>query len=104
MQKAKRATIYARVSTEKQKLESRWMTVETWAKSRNVNIDEGIVEEEPVSGAEDVRPRFQELWRRVKQGGIGTIVVAGLSRLSWRMRRSSTSYMIVSITTLWWYR
>ena len=77
---------YLRVSTGKQDLESQWMTIEAWTKTRGINIDERIVEEEPVSGAEDERPKFQELWQRVKQGKIGTIVVAELSRLSRRMR------------------
>jgi len=76
---------YLRVSTEKQELESQWMTIEAWAKTRGVQIDERIIEE-PVSGAEDERPRFQELWRRVREHRVGTIVVAELSRLSRRMR------------------
>jgi Resolvase, N terminal domain. len=54
---------YLRVSTEKQELESQWVTIELWAKSRGVSIDERVVEEEPMSGAEDNRPRFQELWQ-----------------------------------------
>lgn len=77
---------YLRVSTGKQDLESQWMTIEAWAKSKEVTIDERIIEEEPVSGKEDNRPKFQELWRRVKKRKIGTIVVAELSRLSRRMR------------------
>lgn len=77
---------YLRVSTDKQDLESQWMTIEAWAKSRNVIIDERVVEEEPVSGAEDARPKFQELWERVRAKKVGTIVVAELSRLSRRMR------------------
>jgi len=77
---------YLRVSTEKQDLESQWMTIEAWAKSRGVSIDERVVEEEPVSGAEDQRLKFQELWERVRRGKVGTIVVAELSRLSRRMR------------------
>jgi len=75
---------YLRVSTEKQDLESQWTTIETWAKSRSVSIDERLIEVE--SGSEDERPVFQELWQRVKQRRIGTIVVAELSRLSRRMR------------------
>jgi len=62
------------------------MTIEAWARSRGVSIDERIVEEEPVSGKEDNRPRFQELWRKVREKKVGTIVVAELSRLSRRMR------------------
>ncbi len=77
---------YLRVSTVKQDLESQWMTIEAWAKSKNIIIDERIIEEEPISGAEDRRPKFQELWRRVKEGKVGTIVVAELSRLSRKMR------------------
>ena len=49
---------YLRVSTEKQDLESQWMTIGAWAKSKNITIDERIIEEEPVSGAEDNRPKF----------------------------------------------
>jgi len=75
---------YLRVSTEKQELESQWTTIEAWARSRGVSIDERLVEVE--SGSEDERPVFQELWQRVKQRRVGTIVVAELSRLSRRMR------------------
>jgi len=75
---------YLRVSTEKQDLESQWAVVESWAKARGVAIDERLVEVE--SGAEDERPVFNELWQRVKQRRVGTIVVAELSRLSRRMR------------------
>jgi len=75
---------YLRVSTEKQDLESQWTTIEAWAKSRGVSIDERLVEVE--SGSEDERPVFQELWQRVEQRRVGTIVVAELSRLSRRMR------------------
>jgi len=75
---------YLRVSTEKQDLESQWTTVEAWAKARGVSIDERLVEVE--SGSEDERPVFQELWQRVKERRVGTIVVAELSRLSRRMR------------------
>jgi len=75
---------YLRVSTEKQELESQWATIEAWARSRGVSIDERFVEVE--SGAEDERPIFQELWQKVKQRRVGTIVVAELSRLSRRMR------------------
>jgi len=77
---------YLRVSTEKQDLESQWVTIEAWARSRGISIDERIIESEPVSGAEDSRPRFQELWRKVREGKVGTIVVAELSRLSRKMR------------------
>lgn len=77
---------YLRVSTGKQDLESQWATIEAWCKSAGVVIDERIVEEEPISGGEDARPRFQELWARVREGKIGTIVVAELSRLSRNMR------------------
>lgn len=100
---------YLRVSTEKQDLESQWMTVETWAKTRNVTIDERIVEEEPISGAEDNRPKFQELWRRVRERKVGTIIVAELSRLSRRMRTLvnflydcfDNDVMVVSIREGW---
>ena len=77
---------YLRVSTGRQDLESQWMTIEAWSKSSGVPIDERIVEEEPISGAEDRRPRFLELWGRVRRGMVGTVVVAELSRLSRRMR------------------
>ena len=77
---------YLRVSTERQDLESQWVTIEAWARSRGVTIDERVVEEEPISGREDQRPRFQELWERVREGKVGTIVVAELSRLSRSMR------------------
>jgi len=76
---------YIRVSTEKQDLESQWMTLEAWSKSRGVVIDERLIEE-PASGAEDDRPKFQELWQRVRERKVGTVVVAELSRLSRRMR------------------
>jgi len=100
---------YLRVSTGKQDLESQWMTIEAWAKARGINIDERVVEEEPVSGAEDQRPKFQELWKRVKQGRIGTIVVAELSRLSRRMRTLvnflydcfDNNIMVISIREGW---
>jgi len=75
---------YLRVSTEKQDLESQWTTIEAWAKSRGVSIDERLIEVE--SGSEDERPVFQELWKRVRAKRVGTIVVAELSRLSRRMR------------------
>jgi len=75
---------YLRVSTEKQELESQWTTIEAWARSRGVSIDERLVEVE--SGSEDERSVFQELWRRVRERRVGTIVVAELSRLSRRMR------------------
>lgn len=98
---------YLRVSTDKQDLESQWMTIEVWAKSRRVTIDERIMEEE--SGKDDSRPKFQELWKRVKQGEIGTIVVAELSRLSRRMRTLvnflydafDNNVMVVSIREGW---
>ncbi len=77
---------YFRVSTDKQDLESQMVTVEAWAKSRGVVVDERIQEPEPVSGREDARPEFQRLWERVKRGEVGTVVVAELSRLSRRMR------------------
>ena len=100
---------YMRVSTGKQELESQWMTIESWARARGVTIDERIVEEEPISGAEDQRPRFLELWQRVKERRIGTIVVAELSRLSRRMRTLvnflydcfDNTVMIVSIREGW---
>jgi len=75
---------YLRVSTEKQDLESQWTVVESWAKARGVAIDERLVEVE--SGAEDERLIFNELWQRVRERRVGTIVVAELSRLSRRMR------------------
>jgi len=75
---------YLRVSTEKQDLESQWTTIETWARSRGVSIDERLLEVE--SGSEDERPVFLDLWRRVKEHRVGTVVVAELSRLSRRMR------------------
>ena len=100
---------YLRVSTEKQDLESQWMTIEAWAKSKGINIDERIVEEEPVSGREDQRPKFQELWQRVRERKVGTIVVAELSRLSRRMRTLvnflydcfDNNVMVVSIREGW---
>jgi len=100
---------YLRVSTEKQSLESQWMTVEAWAKSRGVVIDERVVEEEPVSGAEDQRLKFQELWERVRARKVGTIVVAELSRLSRRMKTLvnflydclDNGVMVVSIREGW---
>jgi len=100
---------YLRVSTEKQDLESQWMTIEAWARSRGITIDERIIEEEPVSGAEDNRPKFQELWQRVKEGKVGTIVVAELSRLSRKMRTLvnflydcfENNVMVVSIREGW---
>ena len=61
------------------------MTTEAWSKSRGVTIDERIIEVEPVSGAKGQRPRFLELWDRVRQKRVGTIVVAELSRLSGRV-------------------
>jgi len=75
---------YLRVSTEKQDLESQWAVIEAWARTSRATIDERLLEEE--SGAEDKRPVFQELWQRVKERKVGTIVVAELSRLSRRMR------------------
>jgi len=75
---------YLRVSTEKQELESQWTAIEAWVKSKGVTIDERLVEVE--SGAEDERPIFLDLWRRVRERRVGTIVVAELSRLSRRMR------------------
>lgn len=100
---------YLRVSTEKQDLESQWMTIEAWAKSKSISIDERIIEEEPVSGAEDNRPKFQELWQRVREGKVGTIVVAELSRLSRKMRTLvnflydcfENNVMVVSIREGW---
>jgi len=100
---------YLRVSTEKQDLESQWMTIEAWAKSKGINIDERIVEEEPASGREDQRPKFQELWQRVRERKVGTIVVAELSRLSRRMRTLvnflydcfDNNVMVVSIREGW---
>lgn len=100
---------YLRVCTGKQDLESQWMTIETWAKSRGITIDERVVEEEPVSGAEDERPRFQELWERVQAKRVGTVVVAELSRLSRRMRtlvnflydRFGNNVVVVSIREGW---
>ena len=100
---------YLRVSTGKQELESQWVTIELWAKSRGVAIDERVVEEEPISGAEDNRPKFQELWQRVKERRVGTIVVAELSRLSRRMRTLvnflydclESDVMVVSIREGW---
>jgi DNA invertase Pin-like site-specific DNA recombinase len=100
---------YLRVSTGKQDLESQWMTIEAWAKSRDINIDERIVEEEPISGREDQRPRFQELWRRVREKRVGTVVVAELSRLSRKMRTLvnflydcfENNVMVVSIREGW---
>lgn len=77
---------YLRVSTDKQDLSSQLMTIEAWANTHKVSIDERLVEEEAISGKEDQRPRFQELWRMVKEKRVGTIVVAELSRLSRRMR------------------
>lgn len=78
--------VYLRVSTGKQDLESQWATIDTWCKINGVTIDERIIEEEPASGKEDDRSGFQELWRRVKEGKVGTVVVAELSRLSRNMR------------------
>jgi len=100
---------YLRVSTGKQDLESQWVTIELWARSRGVAIDERVVEEEPISGAEDNRPKFQELWQRVKERRVGTIVVAELSRLSRRMRTLvnflydclESDVMVVSIREGW---
>lgn len=100
---------YLRVSTGKQDLESQWMTIDAWVKSRNISIDERIIEEEPVSGKEDDRPRFQELWQRVREKRIGTIVVAELSRLSRKMRTLvnflydclENNVMVVSIREGW---
>ena len=100
---------YLRVSTEKQDLESQWMTIEAWARAGGVSIDERVIEEEPVSGAEDSRPKFQELWQRVRDGKVGTIVVAELSRLSRRMRTLvnfmydcfENNVMVVSIREGW---
>jgi len=85
------------------------MTVEAWAKSRGVVIDERVVEEEPVSGAEDQRMKFQELWERVRAKKVGTIVVAELSRLSRRMKTLvnflydclDNGVMVVSIREGW---
>lgn len=100
---------YLRVSTGKQDLESQWMTIEAWARSKGVTIDERVIEEEPISGAEDQRPEFQELWQRVNEGRVGTIVVAELSRLSRRMRTLvnflydcfENGVMVVSIREGW---
>ena len=100
---------YLRVSTGKQDLESQWMTIEAWAKSRSVSIDERIVEEEPVSGREDERLKFRELWRKVREKKIGTVVVAELSRLSRNMRTLvnflydcfENDVMVVSIREGW---
>jgi len=78
---------YLRVSTEMQDVESQWIIIQEWAKSSGVNIDERLVEREPASGAEDERSVFQELWSRVREKKVGTIVVAELSRLSRSMQR-----------------
>jgi len=75
---------YLRVSTEKQDLESQRLMIETWAKSKSVTVDEWLYEIE--SGREDERPKFQELWQKVREKRVGTVVVAELSRLSRRMR------------------
>ena len=77
---------YLRVSTEMQDVESQWVVIQEWARKNSVSIDERLVEKEPTSGAEDKRPVFQELWLRVKERRVGTVVVAELSRLSRRMR------------------
>jgi len=74
-----------------------------------MNINERIVEGEPVSGAEDHRSKFQELWRRVEQGRIGIIIVAVLSRVSRRTRTLvdflydcfGNKVMVVSIREEW---
>ncbi len=59
MRQFKRSVIaYLRVSTDKQDLSSQLMTIEAWAKTHNVVIDERLVEEEAISGKEDQRPRF----------------------------------------------
>jgi len=76
--------VYLRVSTEAQDLESQWVAVEAFLRSRGVEADERLVE--VASGGEDDRPVFQELWGRVREGRVGTVVVAELSRLSRRMR------------------
>jgi len=55
-----------------QDVESQWIIIQEWAKSSGANIDERSV--------------FQELWSRVREKKVGTIVVAELSRLSRRMR------------------
>ena len=49
-------------------------------------LNKRFVEKEPISGIEGRRPKFQELWNRVKLGRMGTIVIAELSRLSCRIR------------------
>jgi putative DNA-invertase from lambdoid prophage Rac len=98
---------YLRVSTEKQDLESQRLIIETWAKSKEVIIDEWLYEVE--SGKEDQRPRFQELWERARHGRVGTIVVAELSRLSRRMRTLvnflydclDRGVMVVSVRESW---
>lgn len=75
---------YIRVSTDKQDLEVQRMMIESWASKNNVQIDEWFWDQE--SGAEDERPDFQRLWTRVREGTVGTVVVAELSRLSRRLR------------------
>jgi len=77
---------YIRISTKHQDLDAQKLMIENFAKTHGVIIDEYIIEPEPISGSEDDRPRFQELWRKVKEGNIGTIIVAEISRLSRRMR------------------
>ena len=52
MYTVKPIAVYLCVSTGRQDLRSRWVTIEAWAKARGINIDERIVEEELVNGVE----------------------------------------------------
>jgi DNA invertase Pin-like site-specific DNA recombinase len=67
-----------------QELDSQRVVINDWAARNGVVIDEWLAE--VASGSEDERPVFRDLWRRVEEKKIGTIVVAELSRLSRRMR------------------
>jgi len=75
---------YLRVSTEMQDLDSQKVVINDWAVKNGVVVDEWFTE--VASGSEDERPVFRDLWRRVQEKRVGTIVVAELSRLSRRMR------------------
>jgi len=89
--------VYVRVSTKKQETENQVLAIKEWLKSRGLSWDSVEYKFEDIeTGAEDKRPAFQELWKLVKEGKIGSIVVFELSRLS-RKQRTLINFLYDSI-------
>ena len=77
---------YCRVSSDTQKQDSQREEIKRWLTGHKMNLDSATWYEDTESGATLARPAFEKLQQAVFRGGVETLVVWKLDRISRDMR------------------